>query len=555
MENNSKYVRNLVRNHVGNHAGSHFSDSFRKITALLLALILAAPILLHAPRVQARVVTVTVNVTNASSAESLIQKKINAAAAKAKDTVRYTVKISPAGTYNISKGLTLYSNVTLDLNKSVLKRTGSSINMIRIGAKADNKAASGKTGYAYKNISVINGVLDGGKKAKAIFKGAHAKNIKLTDLTFRNVADGHMVEAAGISGLTISRCIFKNQTVSSSGDHFRESIQIDILEETHFSEYRVQVLPTKNVKILNCTFKNVPRGIGSSSSILNKPNSNITIQGCKFDTTTSTAIYAIGWQDVTIADNIIKNCPRAICLYPIRKNCSGTYRASYLASKGGVKSSVSNAFNPYTMNAAITGNTISVTDKADPYSDTGAANLAIEIKGFNISSNTSLSNGSYVPKGNYRPSGITINGNTITVPGHGIRVENAVPDQIDNNQIDCTISSGNYFGIAGDNLVMDSISGNTINGTPSNSIHISGGSTIGKVSGNIVSDTGKYAVNVNSSRVEHLDDNMIAMNGSYGIVLKSSTIGYASGNTIKGSYSRLFNTTGCIEHLGENYEQ
>ena len=539
-----------------NKQNKFFSRQMLKKTgAFLLALILAAPILLYAPKAQAKVVTVTVNITSASKAEALIQKKIDAVAAKAKDTVRYTVKISPAGTYNISKGLTLYSNVTLDLNKSVLKRTGSSINMIRIGAKADNKATSGKTGYAYKNISVINGVLDGGKKGKAIFKGGHAKNIKLTNLTFRNVVDGHMVEAAGISGLTISKCIFKNQTVSASGDHFRESIQIDILEETHFSEYRVQVLPTKNVKILNCTFKNVPRGIGSSSSILNKPNSGITIQGCKFDTTTSTAIYAIGWKDVKITDNIIRNCPRAICLYPIRKSCSGTYPASYLVSKGGVKSSVASTWSPYVMNAEITGNTITVNDKADPYSDTGATNLAIEIKGFNITSNTSLSNGSYVPKGNYRPSGIIISGNTITVPGHGIRVENANPDLIDANEVNCTISAGNYFGIAADNLIMDSISGNTINGTPSNSIHITGSSTIGKVSGNIINDTGKYAINVSGSRLEHLDDNMITMNGSYGIVLKTSSIGYASGNTIKGSYKHLFNTTGCIEHLGDNYEE
>lgn len=527
---------------------------FRKFTAILLALMLAAPMLLYAPKAEAKVVTVTVKITSPSKAETQIQNKINAVAAKATDTKRYTVKVSPAGTYNISKGLVLYSNVTLDLGKSVLKRTGSSINMFRIGAKADNKAASGKTGYAYKNITVTNGVLDGGKKGKAIFKGAHAKNVKLTDLTFRNVVNGHMVEVAGISGLTISKCIFKNQTVSSSGDHFREAIQIDVLEETHFSEYRVQVLPAKNIKILNCTFKNVPRCIGSSSSILNKPNSNITIQGCKFDTTTSTAIYAIGWQGITIADNIIKNCPRAICLYPIRKSCSGTYRASYLASRGGVKSSVSDACSPYSMNAEITGNTITINDKADPYSDTGSTNLAIEIKGFNITKNTSLSNGSYVPKGNYRPAGIIINNNTITAPGHGIRVENADPDQIDGNQISCTISSGNYFGIAADDVAMDSISSNTIDGTPSNSIHISGGSNISKVSGNVISNSGKYSINISSSRLNHLDDNTITMDGSYAIVLKSAHVGYASGNTVKGSYNRLFNSTSGIENLGENFE-
>lgn len=445
-----------------------------------------------------------------------IQVKLNKAKKYATDDNPYIIKVTP-GSYTISRTLRLYSNTTLWLEGVNLRLEPSAVsNMIRVGDTPTDDA----TGYYYRNIKVVGGDLDNTAHSNTCIKIAHAKNVILKNMTIHNARNGHLMEIAGVAGLTINGCEFRDQ-VQTAGAAIPEAVQIDVLNQKHMPTYRSEDLPTKNVTITNCTFSNVPRGIGSHTAVLNRYTKNVVIKNNSFKNLRSDAIRLMNYYNCRIEGNVIKNAPRGIAVY--MGHVKGLYFGSTLAKEGGLTTTTSNVYKapPKNQRIVIRNNTI-VTGGTDCY--TGGANEGIFLCGYSFSKKlTKTVENDAIPKGNYYASGITVAGNIIKTYGHGIRLDDARYCSVKNNKITFAGNrsvKANYHGIYlinGSNH--NTIANNTVSKARSHGIFVASQSKSNVMKGNAISAPGQYGIGVQGAQVKSITKNTITKSGSHGIVV------------------------------------
>ncbi|MCD8078609.1 MAG: right-handed parallel beta-helix repeat-containing protein [Lachnospiraceae bacterium] len=510
--------------------------------------------LLGRSNLQAQAATYTTIQVTASSLASdpstAIQDALDQAKEKATSSNPYKVVV-PSGTYQLTKSLYIYSNTYLSLSGVTLKQTNLETNMIRVG-----KSDDGTTGYAYENITIEGGTLEGNQSGSTLLKVAHASNFTLKNCTVQNTLDAHLMEVAGVKGLTITGCTFKNQPVTASasageGDSATvcyEAIQLDILIEEHLVGYVSEPLNCQDVVISGCTFKNVPRGVGSHTAVLNNPMTGIQIQNCTFSSCESVAIQGMNWEDCTITGNTITGCPRGIALYSVRTD--GTYLSTTLAAEGGTSTSISTAYKTPAddQKIVISDNTITVsgTDSLSDYERVG-----ILVSGLNLtkkSTPSSAAAGDSLPKGDYYISGVTITGNTVNTKGHGIRLVDVRQTQVDSNVVTyqgSSLKNDNYYGIQlREGAACTSVSSNTITNAESHGIYLNTASTVKNMKKNKVVSAGDDGIRIEDSGtvVTTMSSNTITSAGNNGIFLNTgSKVTTISSNTIKSSASHGIN--------------
>lgn len=490
--------------------------------------------------------TVTINVTaesmnSTSGARKTIQKALNTARDNATSTKPYIVKVE-AGTYTLTEGiLHVYSNTTLDLTGVTLHRAKTN-NIIRVGATDTYNSESGVTGYYYTNVTIIGGTLDGSGLTGTVVKAGHASNFTMNGTVVQNVKNGHLMEVAGTSGLTITNCQFKDQILDPTNKLFQyEAIQLDILLHEHFTGYRSEPIPVQNVKIDNCTFTNVPRGIGTHTSILNAPLNGISITNCTFSDMKSAAIQGQGWINCTISNNTISGTPRGIVLYSVLNSGQGVYTASTLATEGKTVTTISSAYTKpkADQKIVISNNKVTLNDSKDPYVNYSRG--AIIVSGSNVTAQVKYSDGSgSIPVGNYYASGITVSSNTISTSGHGVRLIDCRNAVVQNNSITGVKSaadSTSYYGIqAREGCSGITIQGNTVKNAISTGIFIAADSSAASITSNTISKPGKYGIDVEQSKATSITSNKITSPAQMGIfVYYSSTVTTIKGNTISSS--------------------
>ena len=255
-----------------------------------------------------RTFSVTVDRPEADSSTD-IQKALDYARNFAREASPMTV-ILPKGTYNIFGTLNLYSNTTLDLSGSVLTRNENSGSIIRFGRGGDSHA-----GYSgYRNITVKNGTLDGGKKGNAsLMRFAHAGNIQILSVKFRNTKNvQHLLTFAAAENVLIDGCSFSDMTFTCVSSSNSEAVQIDILNPHHFTDNVYDGTRTKNVTVSGCSFKNVDRGVGTHSAIVGYYFDNINITDNIFSGISGYAVNALNYRGSNICRNRIYQCGSGI---------------------------------------------------------------------------------------------------------------------------------------------------------------------------------------------------------------------------------------------------
>lgn len=444
----------------------------------------------------------------------------------------YTIKIAP-GSYTISSAMRLYSHTTLVLEGvNITLSPLANCNMIRIGDPKDTQE-----GYFYRNINVVGGVLDHTGHSNTCVKFAHAKNVSIKGTVMKNAKNGHLMEVAGVAGLTVDGCEFRDQTQTGAAA-IPEALQIDILNQKHMPSYRSEDLPTKNVKIVNCRFENVPRGIGSHTAVMNRYVKNVVIKSNSFVNLRSDAIRLMNYYDCRIEKNTIKNAPRGVAVY--MGHSKGMYFASSLAREGGVPTSTSGAYKapPKNQHIVIKNNTI-VTGGTDCYY--GGANDGIFLCGYSfIRKLSKTAENDAIPKGNYYASGITVANNTIKTQGHGIRLDDARYSTVKGNKITFTgnrKARANYHGIyllSGSNN--NTVANNSIAKARSHGVFVASKSKGNVVKGNVISAPGQYGISVQGAQAKTVSKNTIKKPGSHGIaVLDAKGSMTISGNKVSQS--------------------
>ncbi|MCD8200395.1 MAG: right-handed parallel beta-helix repeat-containing protein [Coriobacteriaceae bacterium] len=442
----------------------------------------------------AQAATKTVNVTKAQikkkGATDAIQSALNKAKKKAKPSKQYKVVVAK-GSYNLNTALHLYSNTTLSLKGVKLKMT-KDYSLIVVGTWNDKNK-----GYHYKNIAVEGGNLNENKKGRTLMKVAHTANFTMSGTTLQKTRNAHLMEVAGVKNLKITGCKFKNQKIKKkAADFYYEAIQIDILQKTHFTGYRLQDLPNKNITIDKCSFSNVPRGVGSHTAVLNNPVNGIKITNCKFNKCDSAAVQGLNWINATISGNKIKKCTRGIAVYAIQQS-GGMFLGKTLAKQGHIKTKTSSKYKKPSsnQNIVISNNTVACSGK-DPY--TKYEPSAINVEGTKLTKTLKIKNKAYgdnVPKGNYYISGVTVSNNTVKKgKSYGIRLADVKNATCQNNTV---TSSGDCIRVM-NNATVSKVANNKISGGGSAGIWVNEDGQINNIEGNTISGCAGRGISINS---------------------------------------------------------
>lgn len=435
-----------------------------------------------------------------------IQSALNEAAANATEKLPYKV-IVEEGKYTLSQTLHIYSNTYLLMDGVSLKQTkGIKKNQIKVGGTSDST-----DGYYYKNVTIDGGIWDSNGNNGTALKIGHAENVTIMNATVKNVANAHLMEVAGVNKFTVKNSSFSKQRNTSKKGVYYEAIQLDVLVQSHFTGYKSEDLPMKDVVIDNCTFTDVPRGVGSHTAVLNNPVNNIQITNCTFKNNESVAIQGLNWTNCTISGNKISGSPRGVALYTIDN--SGTFLASTLAKEGGVSTKTSTKYKKPSENQNIVIKDNQITcGGTDPYAS--YAEVGILVSGLKLNSATKSGDGNKIPKGSYYMSGVTISGNMISSIGHGIRVIETKGSVIKNNVITYKGKKKPkeaFYGIQlRENCSKGEIIGNVIRQSNSNGIYIIENSTATKISDNDISSAGKHGIYVEKGVVSTISGNTIS---------------------------------------------
>ena len=466
-----------------------------------------------------------------------VQDVLDDAKRMATEDLPYTVVV-PKGVYDMRYGLKIYSNTTLDLRGVTMLREGVGAgNMLRVGA--EDGVNTGVTGYAYENIRVIGGTFDGNYGENTIIKAFHTKDFTMEGVTVLHEKEGHMTEFAGVDGLTIRGCTFKDQQLTP-GNYGYEAIQLDVLHPFHITNGRSEDLPITNVLIEDCYFEDMPRAIGSHTAVHNRPHNNITIRNNTFFNMSSIAVQGLNWTNVNITKNRVQNSPRGITLYAEPGGC--TYLSGTLASKGGTQSHASDAYQaPVKANVTIAYNVLnnigSSDDKYASYSSQGIAVLGEKLISRSPVDSGDESGG--LPAGDYYIDGVSIHDNIIDVRGNGIRLEDVRGASVTDNEIVCSkniVHNDNYYGIvARGNASCSTVSYNVISGAEVNGIQLDGtdGGSVTKVRFNRISNCGKYGIGIYDMSIDLIDDNDISGTGNIGLFMADSKANYIRWNRIR----------------------
>lgn len=234
-----------------------------------------------------------------------IQDTLDKAAKKAKNGKRAKVYI-PAGTYKITKTLSIDSNVYLQCDKKAkfIKKNSKMLYMLR---SKKNK----KKGYNnVKNITVEGGVWDAKflkfnkNSGGTLFFFVHADNLEFKNLTLKNNYGTHLIELGGARNVLISGCKLYGFKRSSNNDD-KEAIQLDVCHNYSILPDGMPYddTPCANITIEKNEIYNYPRAIGSHTLVKDIYPSDITIKNNYIHDISQNAIYAYNYKNLTVENN------------------------------------------------------------------------------------------------------------------------------------------------------------------------------------------------------------------------------------------------------------
>lgn len=453
----------------------------------------------------------------------VIQKYLNLARDNATDDNAYRIVV-PEGTYEITSGMSIYSNTHLCLNGVILKRCSESIGMFRSGNNSDIN-----NGYdGYKNITIEGGILDANGNVKeyadnsgTLIRIAHAKNILLDRVTLQNGNNLHYVEVAGVDGFTMKDCnIYGRDSLSTVNTKNRsiEAVQLDVLHDEsrmkNFGNY--DDTPMKNVLITDCTFKDVQRGVGSHSMVVGIEFENIRITDNKFENISKTAIAVENYRNCDISNNVIINSGAGIDFKNMHSNEGLGVGDSKIYLPNDTKKTYT--YHP-NVNTTIRNNKITV--KKTKYTDVPTA---IRVYGELVDETTAKYAG--IKAGDYYVENVIISDNEISDEAIGIKCGDTRNSVITNNKIRYTgkiSASTNYSISLYDNSTNNVISGNEITGSGRHGIYTSAGCSKTAIKNNKITSVNGNGIRMFSCGDKNvISGNTLNISRTGGIVLDNT---------------------------------
>lgn len=220
--------------------------------------------------------------------------------------------VFPPGTYLVMSELEIQSAVHLDLmNGATIKRGSASMQYIL----RNFNASYAPTLYGGRgNIRITGGTIDAdggnltGSVTSVIF--AHAKNVLVEDVTFRNVRDWHAIEFNSTQDGAAVGCIFEGFNPVAAGRTISEAIQIDLAKDSSvlpgIGSGAYDNTPCDNIRIDGCTVRgrgslgSFGRLVGSHSFTDGVFHTKIRIVDCHATGLNDFMIRGYNWLDTVI---------------------------------------------------------------------------------------------------------------------------------------------------------------------------------------------------------------------------------------------------------------
>lgn len=424
----------------------------------------------------------------------------------------YTIKI-PKGTYPLDGTIHVYGNIKLDFTDVILNYGLTEGNMLMLGDSSINMSKSKMAGYGtLQNITVIGGTWNGNNQnTSSLIRMAHSKNITFEKCTFSGGGCAHQVEVAAIDGFTVKNCTFKEMKGNGTKEK-QEALQFDIpCSKYVFDGVVLDGTPMKNVTVTGCTFKNVPRGLGTHSMLVGTYHENIKITNNTFTNVQGECIVALNYYNCVIEKNKILDSGAGILIQNFKPEVKAVYNTIYDSA---VKATGNMRYN---LKTTVKDNNIQIVSAKSKYAD---ESVGIKVYGYDLLSNkksTGIGSKDLIAKGNYYISNVSVLNNTITTCGHGIHFLDVRDSKISGNTI--TSASGNKA---------------------SDSIFVEFASKSNTISNNVIKNSSRYGIFLqNSSMAKVIENNTITASTNYAIGLYNSSgvTDKISNNTITDSKS------------------
>lgn len=222
----------------------------------------------------------------------------------------------PQGNYGMSGYLRLYSNTFARLHpNAVIKRLGTGYKVFVNGELGDSEFATGYDGEG--NIHFVGGCIDcnafenplAADKATTAFDLAHGQNISFVNVEIKNNQNGHFVQIASCKNVLFNGCYIHDVNHLDSEYMNCEAIQIEVATDVSFPSFGgYDSIPSQNIRIIDCNFENLVRGIGTHGYPAGEDGlpsvycSDIVIERCQFKNIEDNAISLLAYKRVTIMD-------------------------------------------------------------------------------------------------------------------------------------------------------------------------------------------------------------------------------------------------------------
>lgn len=477
----------------------------------------------------------------------------------------FTVKL-PKADYKMDSSLDIYSNTVFDMNGSVIKRASDNCSaLLRFGRGSE-------TYYGYngfKNVTVKNGVFDAARlNNTSMVRFAHAKNIVFENVDFKNtVGTYHMLTFAACDGVTVNNCGFYDMDTTGLDKAANgEALQIDILKEGHFTYPAQDATGTKNIKVTNCTFKNVGRGVGTHSAVSGHYFYNMEFSNNTFENIVGYAIKAVNYRNSKFNNNKIINCGSGIFVgnmtnrgcgnfYKAYKSGDKIYKDANLEISGNTMTLVDSDYNNLSYGIQVYG---AVADGKNSEKIKGDYRInKVVVKNNNISSKISKKGyyGIWL-QGVYGSANDNLIENNVSEysgaasksPLYGIRLEEASGINLKSNKAydtnatspvlnsamyvtDCEKLNISYnefkntsaFGVKFDGVSECEFNNNKAENTKNNAIYVYKGCKGFNVVGNSVSNSNGYGIVAASAKGKNISKNTVTATKGYGIYLKETS--------------------------------
>lgn len=200
---------------------------------------------------------------------------INKALRSARDTGAEGVYV-PEGKYYINSTLFIYSDTRLILDKNAV--ICSRMDDAMLCPLDENNKTSGTGGYGLAHdIYISGGKWDAGGSSKTLSKPMmvfrNSRNITVTDTVLTHCYGNHFIICDGIDGVTVTNTSFEDfvsytgnmadyDFVKNITDAGKQKSAIGAVEALHI-DFASDGTPCKNVKVTDCTFSDVPSGVGT----------------------------------------------------------------------------------------------------------------------------------------------------------------------------------------------------------------------------------------------------------------------------------------------------